>query len=87
VTVRSNLDHLVRFGDSNFLTFPFFSTTGSPMSTCRRHKSSNCLLYGHNDGRTKITGDALSGWIVFTLPELKEGLVFAKLEVRSISLS
>jgi hypothetical protein len=57
------------------------------MSTCRRHKSSNCLLYGHNDGRTKITGDALSGWIVFTLPELKEGLVFAKLEVRSISLS
>jgi hypothetical protein len=53
---------------------------GSPMSTCKRSKGNTCLLYGHNDGRIGIMGDGLSGWLVVTLPELKEGLVFARME-------
>ncbi len=52
------------------------------MSTCKRSKGDTCLLYGHNDGRIGIMGDGLSGWLVVTLPELKEGLVFARMEVR-----
>jgi len=50
------------------------------MSTCKRSKGYTCLLYGHNDDRIGIMGDGLSGWLVVTLPELKEGLVFARME-------
>ena len=51
------------------------------MSWCKRSIASNCLMYGHNDGRSMIEGDGLSGWIVITVPEVKEGLVFARMEV------
>lgn len=53
---------------------------GSSMSSCSRDIDSNCLLYGHNDGRTTISGNGLSGWLVMNLPHVKEGLIFAKLE-------
>jgi hypothetical protein len=53
---------------------------GSPMSTCSRDKSSSCLLYGHNDARTVISGNGLSGWLVINLPKVRDGLIFAKLE-------
>ena len=53
---------------------------GSQMSTCSRNEDSTCLLYGHNDGRTVIGGNGLSGWIVINLPKVRDGLIFAKLE-------
>jgi hypothetical protein len=56
---------------------------GSPMSfDCKRSKNRNCLLSGQNDARGSITGDGLSGWLVITVPDVKEGLIFAKLQVR-----
>lgn len=53
---------------------------GSPVSWCKRTKGNNCLLYGHNDGRAYLLGDGLSGWLIFTLPSMKEGLVFGRIE-------
>lgn len=53
------------------------------MSWCKRNPKDNCLLYGHNDARAFIEGDGLSDWLVFTLPEVNEGLIFARLEVRT----
>jgi hypothetical protein len=55
---------------------------GSPMSfNCKRSKNRNCLLSGHNDARGSVNGDGLSGWVVITVPDVKEGLIFARLQV------
>lgn len=48
---------------------------------CHRGKNSPCLLSGHNDSRNTISGDGLSGWFIVQLPRVKEGLIFAKMEV------
>ena len=53
---------------------------GSTMSTCKRHKDSDCLLYGHNDSHGGIAGDGLSGWLVIQIPKLKLGIITAKFE-------
>eukprot|EP00558_Chaetoceros_sp_UNC1202_P010884 CAMPEP_0197243762 /NCGR_PEP_ID=MMETSP1429-20130617/9101_1 /TAXON_ID=49237 /ORGANISM="Chaetoceros sp., Strain UNC1202" /LENGTH=881 /DNA_ID=CAMNT_0042704027 /DNA_START=58 /DNA_END=2703 /DNA_ORIENTATION=- len=53
---------------------------GSATSTCIRGNKTDCFLYGHNDNRQCLSGNALSGWIVITVPELTEGLIVAKLE-------
>lgn len=53
---------------------------GSPMSDCKRSMNNRCLLSGHNDGRTILAGNALSGWLVVKLPAVKEGLIFAKIQ-------
>ena len=54
---------------------------GSPMAHCKRYDGNKCLLYGHNDSRELFSGDGLSGWIVFTLPDVKEGIVYIKMQV------
>jgi hypothetical protein len=55
---------------------------GSPMSfDCKRPVNYNCLLSGHNDERGTLQGDSLSGWLVVDIPDVKEGLIFAKLQV------
>ena len=53
---------------------------GSPTSNCNR-RNGGCTLYSHNDGRPYLGGDGLSGWLVVNIPEVKEGLVFARMEV------
>lgn len=53
---------------------------GSPVSWCHRTDNNDCLMYGHNDGRPNIVGDGLSGWVIITIPEVKEGLIFGRLE-------
>lgn len=53
---------------------------------CKRASNNHCLLSGHNDGRSTISGDGLSGWLVIQIPNLKEGLVFARLEVSKVQL-
>jgi hypothetical protein len=53
---------------------------GSSMSTCGRNPGDQCLLYGTNDNHLGLTGNALSGWLVFTLPKIKEGIVLARME-------
>ena len=53
---------------------------GSVDSFCNRGGSNPCLLYGHNDGRNGLFFDGYSGWVVFNIPDLKNGLVVIKFE-------
>jgi len=53
---------------------------GSTNSDCGRLPSSTCLMYAHNDAHNGLSGDGLSGWLVFVLPKMKEGIIFAKME-------
>lgn len=39
-----------------------------------------CPLSGHNDYRGALVGDCLSGWLVWTVPDVKEGHVVIKVE-------
>jgi hypothetical protein len=53
---------------------------GSAKSTCGRQITNDCLLSGHNDGKGGIQGDGLSGWLVATLDEMKEGIVILNID-------
>jgi len=53
---------------------------GSAMATCGRDTSDNCLMYATNDQHMDITGNSLSGWLVFTVPKVKEGIIMARME-------
>ncbi|KAL7493809.1 hypothetical protein ACHAWT_002711, partial [Skeletonema menzelii] len=53
---------------------------GTSNAVCGRDKSSNCLMTGHNDGRGGLDGDALSGWVVFNLKDVTQGLFLARME-------
>jgi hypothetical protein len=53
---------------------------GSAQSLCYRSSTMNCLLQGTNDAHNNVVGNALSGWLVLTLPKVSEGFVFMKLE-------
>uniref|UniRef100_A0A7S2K2H7 Uncharacterized protein n=1 Tax=Leptocylindrus danicus TaxID=163516 RepID=A0A7S2K2H7_9STRA len=57
---------------------------GSYQSWCDRGKKSRCLLSGHNDHRGGLMMDALSGWVVLTLKDFKEGLILLKLDVMKV---
>lgn len=37
-----------------------------------------CLMYSHNDGRSGLVFDGFSGWGVFELPNVREGLIAIK---------
>ena len=47
-------------------------------SWCNRIPSNTCLLYAHNDGREGVSFDGFSGWGVFELPNVREGLIMIK---------
>ena len=49
--------------------------------TCHREVGNDCLLSGHNDGRSGILGDEYSGWLVMTLKDVKEGIIVVKFHV------
>ena len=53
---------------------------GTANAVCGRDKSSNCLMTGHNDQRGALDGDALSGWVVFNLKDVTQGLFLARME-------
>lgn len=47
-------------------------------SWCKRGYDSSCLLYAHNDNRGEIRFDSLSGWGIFELSDMREGLIIIK---------
>jgi len=47
--------------------------------TCGRSTESDCVLYGHHDGRGAVIGNEFSGWLVMNLKDLKEGVIILKL--------
>ena len=53
---------------------------GTSNSVCYRHKTFDCLMSGHNDGRGVLKGDALSGWLVLQLKDVTEGIFMARIE-------
>jgi hypothetical protein len=53
---------------------------GSLDSFCGHCANSNCLLYGHNDGRHGLQIDEKSGWLVLNVPKVKHGFIVVKLE-------
>jgi hypothetical protein len=52
---------------------------GTYDSFCKRDKS-DCLLYGHNDGRGGLHFDSFSGWLVLNLENMQHGIVTLKIE-------
>mmetsp|Transcript_60283 Transcript_60283/g.71689 ORF Transcript_60283/g.71689 Transcript_60283/m.71689 type:complete len:183 (-) Transcript_60283:41-589(-) len=45
-----------------------------------RHKESNCLLCGTSDNHMEVNGNSLSGWLVFTVPKVKEGIILVRMK-------
>ena len=53
---------------------------GSYDGFCGRGKSNDCLLSAHNDHRGGLIFDSYSGWGIFTVPNVKKGLIFTRIE-------
>ena len=51
---------------------------GSYYAVCRRDTDNQCVLGGHHDGRGALIGNAFSGWLVFNVPAVKEGIIMIK---------
>jgi len=49
-------------------------------SVCSHDTHQECFLMGHHDDRGAVVGCELSGWLVMTLPKVKEGLIVVKLQ-------
>lgn len=53
---------------------------GSAQSECKRPADSDCMINGANDNHLDVWGNALSGWLVFTVPKVREGIILARIE-------
>lgn len=53
---------------------------GSAQSECQREKGSDCLMYGASDNHMDLHGNSLSGWLVFKVPNVREGIILARME-------
>lgn len=76
----SSVDPNIQPGKGWFLYAPFGSDMcdGEYHSWCKREGDLNCLLTGHNDDRGQLVFDSLSGWGIFQLSNLREGLIVIK---------
>ena len=52
---------------------------GTYNATCGRWTKDDCVLIGHHDARGAVIGNELSGWLVMSLKDLKEGIIMLKL--------
>ena len=53
---------------------------GSAQSECGREPDQKCLMYGANDKHMDVWGNSLSGWLVFTVPKVREGIILLRME-------
>lgn len=53
---------------------------GSAQSECSRTPDNDCLLYGANDKHMDVAGSSMSGWLVFTVPKVQEGIILVRME-------
>ena len=53
---------------------------GSWDSFCNRGSDQECLMYGHNDYRGALQFDSFSGWGIFTVPNVKLGIITIRVE-------
>jgi len=52
---------------------------GTYDAVCAHDTKQECFLMGHHDGRGAIVGSQYAGWLVLTVPQVKEGLIVVKL--------
>ena len=53
---------------------------GTANAECSRNKDSSCMISGTNDKHLHVWGNALSGWLVFTVPNVREGIILVRME-------
>ena len=53
---------------------------GSAQSECERDAENDCIMTGSNDNHLDVWGNALSGWLVFTVPKVREGIILLRME-------
>jgi len=53
---------------------------GSAQSEYKRGEIDDCMLYGANDNHLDLYGNTLSGWLVFTVPKVREGVILVRTE-------
>lgn len=53
---------------------------GSPQAECNRGANQQCLLGAANDKHMDVWGNSLSGWLVFTVPKVREGIIALRME-------
>ena len=53
---------------------------GSYDGFCGRGSKNACLLSAHNDNRGGLMFDSFSGWGIFTVPNVKKGLILTRIE-------
>lgn len=53
---------------------------GSAQSECNRGIDNDCLLAGANDKHLSVKGNSLSGWLVFDVPKVREGIILIRME-------
>ena len=53
---------------------------GSSSGICGRQETSSCLLDGHMASKGGVLGNEFSGWLVFTVKDVKEGLIAVVLD-------
>jgi len=79
-SIRRSLSSIVPGQGWALMGHPSGFCDGSAQSECGRGRDSNCLMYGHNDGRGGIFGDSHSGWLVMRLNGVREGIILARIE-------
>jgi len=62
------------------LNHPVGYCDGTYNAICGRSVDSDCLLYGHHDGRGGLRFHEYSGWIVMQVPKVKHGIIMIKME-------
>jgi hypothetical protein len=55
---------------------------GSAQSRCGRDFGSKCLMAGHNDHQAGILGDGYSGWLLFKVRHVTEGIILARIDTQ-----
>jgi hypothetical protein len=53
---------------------------GTAASICGRLPTDDCLLYGHQDFRGGILGNAFSGWFAVNVPAVTKGIIIIKVD-------
>lgn len=51
---------------------------GTYDAVCSRDTHHKCVLAGHHDSRAAVVGNALSGWLVMSLPAVEAGIIMVK---------
>mmetsp|Transcript_27829 Transcript_27829/g.77976 ORF Transcript_27829/g.77976 Transcript_27829/m.77976 type:complete len:879 (+) Transcript_27829:229-2865(+) len=67
-------------GKGHILTHPSGICDGTLDSFCKRDAKNDCLLNAHNDARSGIFTDSVSGWLLWNIPKVENGYILLKAE-------